>query len=140
MANDTNALREHYSTLSDDALQNIAIEGGLTDQARELLSQELGRRGIQDVSGYQEHLDRFDQDAREKKQRALERRERRILFEQRMGYSLALLVFVGGLYVRLVQHDQRNGVGIMIASAVLFPLVWIMARIRRLIWRVLLRP
>jgi hypothetical protein len=36
-------------TLTDEELQNIAIEGGLTDDARELLDQELRRRGIVDV-------------------------------------------------------------------------------------------
>src|SRR5260370_10262555 len=55
-----NSLRQRYLDLSDDERQHIAITGGLTDQARELLEQELRRRGIDDVSEYREHLRRVD--------------------------------------------------------------------------------
>jgi hypothetical protein len=135
-----NALRERYSALGDDELQNIAVTGGLTDEARELLEQELRRRGIQDVSEYKEHLQRVDQERLEKKQETLQRKEKSIRLYRRIGYSIALLGILTGLFERYVQKDERNGVGIIIASAVLFPIVWGIVWMRRLAWRFLLRP
>jgi hypothetical protein len=140
MADEINTLRERYSVLSDDELQNLAITGGLTDQARELLDQELRRRGIEDVSEYREHLQRVDRERVEKKQQALQRKENYIRLYSRIGYSISALGILAGLFVRYVQRDEINGIGIMIASVILFPLVWIIAQIRRLIWRLLLRP
>lgn len=49
MTERTNSLTERYAAPTDDELQNVAIEGGLTGDARELLDQELRRRGIADV-------------------------------------------------------------------------------------------
>ena len=140
MADEINTLRERYSVLSNDELQNLAITGGLTDQARELLDQELRRRGIEDVSEYREHLQRVDREYVEKKQQALQRKESYIRLYSRIGYSISAFGILAGLFVRYVQRDERNGIGIMIASVILFPLVWIIAQIRRLIWRLLLRP
>ena len=97
MITDYNALREYYRALSDDELQNLVMTGGLTEEARELLNLELGRRGIQDVSEYREHLERYDADHREKRQRALERQEKRIRLERRLGYGLALIGMLVGL-------------------------------------------
>jgi hypothetical protein len=45
-----------------------------------------------------------------------------------------------GLFVLYIQRDERNGVGMIIASAIVLPLVWVSAFVRRLIWRLLLRP
>jgi hypothetical protein len=140
MADEINTLRERYSVLSNDELQNLAITGGLTDQARELLDQELRRRGIEDVSEYREHLERFDREYLEKKRQALERKENYNRFYTRTGYGLACLGILAGLFVRYVQRDEINGTGIIITSVILFPLVWMIAQIRRLIWRFLLRP
>jgi len=140
MADEINTLRERYSVLSDDELQNLAITGGLTDQARELLDQELRRRGIEDVSEYREHLQRVDREHVEKKQQALQRKENYIRLYSRIGYGISALGILAGLFVRYVQRDEINGTGIIIASVILLPLVWIIAQIRRLVWRLLLRP
>jgi hypothetical protein len=140
MAEEINSFRERYSVLSDDELQNLAITGGLTDQARELLEQELRRRGIEDVSEYREHLERFDREHLEKKRQALERKENYNRLYSRIGYSISTLGILAGLFVRYVQRDEINGTGIIITSVILFPLVWMIAQIRRLIWRFLLRP
>ncbi len=139
MIHDLNALRERYSALQDDELQNLAVGGGLTDQARELLDQELRRRGILDVSGFKEHLDRYDQHVRDKKQQALQRREKRIRLQLQLGYIVAFFVLIMGLYVRFVQQNQKAGVGILVAAVVLFPIVWANAFAQRLLWRFLLR-
>ena len=135
-----NALREHYLVLSDDELRNIVITGGLTEEASELLWQELRRRGIEDVAEYKEYLQRVDQQQLEKKQQALQRRETSIRLYSRIGYGIALAGMLTGLFVLYIQRDERNGVGMIIASAILLPLVWVIAFVRRLIWRLLLRP
>jgi hypothetical protein len=135
-----NSLRQRYLNLSDDELQPIAVTGGLTDQARELLEHELRRRGIEDVSEYREHLRRVDQEQLEKKQQALQRKEKSIRLYSRMGYCLSLFAILAGFFVLYFQRDERNGVGILITGFLLLPLVWVIALIRRLIWRVLLRP
>jgi hypothetical protein len=137
---DINSLRQRYLDLSDDELRHIAVTGGLTDQARELLEQELRRRGIDDVSEYREHLRRVDQELLEKRQQALQRKEKSIRLYSRMGYGLSLASILAGLFVLFVQKDERNGVGIIITGVILVPLVWAIALVRRLIWRVLLRP
>jgi hypothetical protein len=137
---DINSLRQRYLDLSDDELRHIVISGGLTDQARELLGQELRRRGIDDVSEYREHLRRVDQALLEKRQQALQRKEKSIRFYSRVGYGLALGSILAGLFVLFVQKDERNGVGIIITGVILVPLVWAIALVRRFIWRVLLRP
>jgi len=137
---DHNALRERYLVLSDDELRNIVITGGLTEEASELLWQELRRRGIEDVAEYKEYLQRVDQQQLEKKQRALQRRETSIRLYSRIGYGIALAGMLTGLFVLYIQRDERNGVGMIIASAILLPLVWVIAFVRRLIWRLLLRP
>ena len=135
-----NALRERYLVLSDDELRNIVITGGLTEEASELLWQELRRRGIEDVAEYKEYLQRVDQQHLEKKQQALQRRETSIRLYSRIGYGIALAGMLTGLFVLYIQRDERNGVGMIIASAILLPLVWVIAFVRRLIWRLLLRP
>jgi len=135
-----NALRERYLALSDDELRNIVITGGLTEEASELLWQELRRRGIEDVAEYKEYLQRVDQQQLEKKQQALQRRETSIRLHSRIGYGIALAGMLIGLFVLYIQRDERNGVGMIIASAILLPLVWVIAFVRRLIWRLLLRP
>jgi len=135
-----NALRERYLVLSDDELRNIVITGGLTEEASELLWQELRRRGIEDVAEYKEYLQRVDQQQLEKKQQALQRRETSIRLYSRIGYGVALAGMLTGLFVLYIQRDERNGVGMIIASAILLPLVWVIAFVRRLIWRLLLRP
>jgi hypothetical protein len=137
---DINSLRQRYLDLSDDELRHIAVTGGLTDQARELLGQELRRRGIDDVSEYREHLRRVDQELLQKRQQALQRKEKSIRLYSRMGYGLSLASILAGLFVLFVQKDERNGVGIIITGVILVPLVWAIALVRRLIWRVLLRP
>ena len=137
---DHNALRERYLVLSDDELRNIVITGGLTEEASELLWQELRRRGIEDVAEYKEYLQRVDQQQLDKKQQALQRRETSIRLYSRIGYGIALAGMLTGLFVLYIQRDERNGVGIIIASAILLPLVWVTAFVRRLIWRLLLRP
>ena len=136
----TSSLRARYSALSDDELQNVAVEGGLSDEARELLDQELRRRGIDDVGEYKEYLQRVDQERLKKKQLALQRKEESIRLYSRTGYGISLFGVLAGLFALYIQKDERNGVGIIIASAVLFPLVWIIAMFRRLLWRFLLRP
>jgi hypothetical protein len=140
MADQISSLRQRFTALSDDELQNIAITGGLTDQANELLEQELRRRGIDDVGEYKEQLQRVDQERLEKKQKALQQKEKSIRLYSRMGYGISLFGILAGLFVLYVQRDERNGVGIIIASAILLPLVWTIALVRRLIWRFLLRP
>ena len=140
MMDQNNALRERYLVLSDDELRNIVITGGLTEQASELLWQELRRRGIEDVAEYKEYLQRVDQQQLEKKQQALQRRETSIRLYSRIGYGIALAGMLTGLFVLYIQRDERNGVGMIIASAILLPLVWVIAFVRRLIWRLLLRP
>jgi hypothetical protein len=140
MTERTNSLRERYSALSDDELQNVAIDGGLTDEARDLLDQELHRRGIDDVGEYQEYLQRVDRERLGKKQQALQRREKSIHLYSRIGYGISLFGILAGLFALYVQKDERNGVGMIIASAILFPLVWVIAMLRRLVWRFLLRP
>jgi hypothetical protein len=137
---DINSLRQRYLDLSDDELRHIVISGGLTDQARELLGQELRRRGIDDVSEYREHLRRVDQALLEKRQQALQLKEKSIRLYSRVGYGLSLGSILAGLFVLFVQKDERNGVGIIITGVILVPLVWAIALVRRLIWRVLLRP
>jgi hypothetical protein len=140
MTERTNSLRERYSALSDDELQNIAVEGGLSAEARELLDQELRRRGINDLGEYKEHLQRVDQERLEKKQLALQRKEKSIRLYTRLGYGLSLFILLAGLFVLYVQKNEKGGVGIILAGAVLFPLVWINATVGRLVWRFLLRP
>jgi hypothetical protein len=140
MADQIDALRQRYASLSDDELQNIAIAGGLTDEARELLGQELRRRSIEDVSEYKAHLQRVDRERLEKKQEALQRKEKSIRLYSRIGYSVSIAGILAGLFVRYVQRDERNGVGIVVASAILLPLVWAIALARKLLWRFLLRP
>jgi hypothetical protein len=140
MMDQNNALRERYLALSDDELRNIVITGGLTEEASELLWQELRRRGIEDVAEYKEYLQRVDQQQLEKKQQALQRRETSIRLYSRIGYGIALAGMLTGLFVLYIQRDERNGVGMIIASAISLPLVWVIAVVRRLIWRLLLRP
>ncbi len=140
MTDQIDSLRQRYSTLADDELQNIAVTGGLTDEARELLGQELRRRGIGDLTEYKEHLQRVDRAQLEKKQKTLHRKEKSIRLYSRTGYGISLFGIAAGLFVLYVQKDKTNGVGIIVASAILLPAVWAIALVRRLVWRLLLRP
>ena len=140
MTDPIDALRSRYSTLSNDELQNVAVTGGLSDQARELLSLELHRRGIEDVREYREHLRRTEQELLRKKQKVLESREKSIRLYGHIGYSVSFLGVLAGLFALYVQRDEKNGIGIIVASLILLPLVWIISQVRRLVWRFLLRP
>ena len=140
MTDQIDSLRSRYSTLSNDELQNVALTGGLSDEARELLSLELHRRGIEDVNEYREYLRRTEQDDLRRKQKALERREKSIRLYGYIGYSLSFLGVLAGLIALYVQRDEKNGIGIIVASVILLPLVWIISQVRRLVWRFLLRP
>jgi len=42
----TKALDEHYSALSDEELLKLAVGGGLTEQAEQVLGKELARRNL----------------------------------------------------------------------------------------------
>src|ERR1700694_3052328 len=64
MEDKSNSLTEHYGALSDDELKHLAITGGFTTIALELLERELQRRGINDVDEY--HLQYADHDYLEK--------------------------------------------------------------------------
>ncbi len=103
-------------------------------------AQELRCRGIDDVSEYREHLRRVDQELLQKRQQALQRKEKSVRFYSRIGYGLSRASILAGLFVLYVQRDERNGIGIIITGAILSPLVWTIALVRRLIWLVLLRP
>jgi hypothetical protein len=140
MTERTNSLTERYAALTDDELQNVAIEGGLTDDARELLDQELRRRGVADVGEYKRYLQRVDQKRLTEKHQALQHKERSIRLYSRMGYGISIFGILAGLFALYIQKDEKNGVGMIIASAILLPLVWIIAWVRRLVWRFLLRP
>ena len=140
MTDPIDSLRRRYSVLSNDELQNVAVTGGLSVEARELLNLELQRRGIEDVSEYREDQRRAEQDYLRKKQEALERREQSIRLYGYIGYSLACVGVLAGFFVRYVQRDERNGIGIILASVILIPLVWIISQVRRILWRLLLRP
>jgi hypothetical protein len=134
------ALRSRYSTLSNDELQNVAVTGGLSDEVGELLRLELHRRRIEDVSEYREPLRRTEQDHFRKKQKVLESREKSIRLYGYIGYSVSFLGVLAGLFALYVQRDEKNGIGIIVASVILLPLVWIISQVRRLVWRFLLRP
>jgi len=134
------SLREHYSALGDDELQNIAIEGGLGEDARQLLELELHRRGIGDVGEYKEYRLRTEQEQVRKKQQALQRKDQSIRLYRRIGYGVSLFGILAGLFALYILKDEKNGIGMIIASAILLPLVWIIAIVRRLVWRFLLRP
>jgi len=43
---DTIELTKYYETLSDDALLNLASQGGFTEKAQQALARELGRRNL----------------------------------------------------------------------------------------------
>jgi hypothetical protein len=127
------SLTERYVALTDDELQNVAIEGGLTDDARELLDQELRRRGIADVGEYKQYLQGVDQKRLTEKHQALQRKEKSIRLYSRMGYGISIFGILAGLFALYIQKDEKNGVGMIIASAILLPLVWIVAWVRRLV-------
>jgi hypothetical protein len=134
------SLTERYSALGDDELRNISVTGGLTAEASELLQRELRRRGISDLGEYKEHLQRVDDTQAEKKRHALQRKEARIGLYLRVGYGVSFLGILAGLFALYVQHDERNGVGMIVASVILLPIVWVLSLARRLLWRLLLRP
>lgn len=140
MTERTSSLTERYVALADEELQNIAIEGGLSDDARELLDQELRRRGIVDVGEYKQYLQGVDQKRLTEKHQALQRKEKSIRLYGRIGYGISIFGILAGLFALYVQKDEKNGVGMIIASAILLPLLWIIAWARRLVWRLLLRP
>jgi len=114
------SLRRRYSILSNDELQNVAVTGGLSDQARELLSLELQRRGMKDVNEYRGHLQRVEHDHLRKKQKALEGREKSIRLYGYIGYTVSCVGVLAGLFDLYVQRDERNGVGIIVVSVILF--------------------
>ena len=140
MTERTCSLAERYAALTNDELQNVAVQGGLTDDARELLDRELRRRGIADVEEYKEYLQRVDQERLSEKHQALQRKEKSIRLHSRMGYGISILGIFAGLFALYLQKDEKNGVGTIIASTILLPLAWIIAWVRRLVWRLLLRP
>jgi hypothetical protein len=140
MTERTYSLTERYAALTDDELQNVAIEGGLDDDARVLLDQELRRRGIADLGEYQQHLQRVDQERAAQKHKALQRKERSFRLHTRIGSLISVFGILAGLFALYIKKDEKNGVGIIIASAILLPWVWIIAWVRLLVWRFLLRP
>ena len=83
--------------LTDDELQNVAIEGGLTGDARELLDQELRRRGIADVGEYKQYFQGVDQKRLTEKRQALQRKEKSIRLYSRMGYEISIFGILAGL-------------------------------------------
>jgi hypothetical protein len=139
MTERTNSLRERYGALTDDELQNVAIEGGLGDDARDLLDQELRRRGISDLGEYRQFLQRMEQERLTEKYQVLQRKEKTIRLYRRAGYGISIFAILAGLFALYIQKDEKNGIGMIIAGAILVPLVWIIAEIRRLVWRFLLR-
>jgi hypothetical protein len=139
MTIDINELREHYAALTDDELRNLVITGGLTREAQELLDIEMRSRGIQDVSEYREHLANYDRQQHEEKQRRLARQEAKIRRQRRVGDWICVLGVSGGLFDWLLLGHKTNGIGILIASALMFPLFRVLTWARRLAFRFMLR-
>ena len=105
MTERTSSLTERYVALTDEELQSIAIEGGLTDDARELLDQELRRRGIVDVGKYKQYLQGVDQKRLTAKRQALQRKEKSIRLYVRTGHGISIFGILTGLFAL---HSERR--------------------------------
>jgi hypothetical protein len=70
----------------------------------------------------------------------MESREKSIRLYGHIGYGVSFLGVWAGFFALYVRRDEKNGIGIIVASVILLPLVWIISQVRRLVWRFLLRP
>ena len=125
-------LRNHYASLPDDELRNIATTAELEPEARGALDQELSRRGIIDLDNYKEQMER-DNSARVQQERErLAARDKRLRLYGRVGYALCAVVAVIGAAQYLIGGDTKGGLATMAAAAVCVPAVWLNVWIRRM--------
>ena|SRR5215467_11638945 len=133
------ALRRRYETAHDDELRFIAAQGGLTEEAKVLLDRELARRGIRDVQAYKETLAREEMLREQELKRKLEWREKVDRLTPRVAVAIFLLLFLGGAYRLFIEGNNRDGVGIMMASVLGLLLFLVYHYFRRFI-RFLMSP
>lgn len=132
-----NKLKEHYASLTDDELRNIATSAELEPAAREALEQELKSRDIRDLDQYQQEM-QCDAAAQVQQERErLEARDRRLRLYGRAGYALCGVVGVIGAAQYLIGGDVKGGLATMMFAAVCVPIVWLNVWIRRIFVRLM---
>jgi hypothetical protein len=133
-------LRTRYAELSDDDLRHFAVTAAdLTEDAQRALQDELEQRGIAATAAYQAEIDARtsarEEYLRQRRDR-VERGHRRWL---RISLGTLAVMFGVGAWRLTIAHDRTNGVGIMLACAIVAPIVLAHAYLRRALLRSALR-
>lgn len=89
---------------------------------------------------YKRQLDDEEAARRDLLKRKLEKKEKANRLYARVGYAICLLIFVVGAMRWYFEGNERNGVGMMLAAVLVLPVVWGRFYVRRLSWRLTLRP
>lgn len=132
-----NILKEHYASLTDDELRDIATTTELEPEARGVLEQELRRRDIHDLDQYQYQMQCGAAARLQQERDRLEARDKRLRLYGRVGYALCAVVAVIGAAQYLVGGDAKGGLATMAVAVVCVPVVWLNVWIRRMFVRMM---
>jgi hypothetical protein len=99
--------RDHYSRLHDEALVELALRGGLTDEATADLLAELQSRGINDLSPYKAELERESRSEERHRQDQLAFRAKVVRWRTRAILAVGLASCAYGVF-RLVVPNRME--------------------------------
>jgi hypothetical protein len=133
-------LRTHYAQLSDDDLRHLAVTATeLMEDAQRALKDELAARGITDTATYKRELESRAGAHEEYLQQRRDKVEKWHRVRLRLSLILLAVACCIGIWRLIIDGDKTNGIGIILACVIVFPIILLHTYLRRAFWRFLLR-
>lgn len=135
--------RDHYARLHDEALIDLALRGGLDEEAIADLTAELQSRGINDLSPYKAELERESRSEEQYRQEHLALRSKLVRWRTRVLLAIGFAACAYGVFRLLVPNRKEpwdDGGIELVVGVVVIVFALVSARISK--WwneRVLLR-
>jgi hypothetical protein len=106
--------QQHYATLRDEDLIQIALTRELVPEAQHAITEELERRGIRDLSSYKVQMDQESAAEEEQRQQKIAHRSKTSGWLTNFSYVFGLAALLYGIFRAIVPRATAPGDDIMI--------------------------
>ena len=126
--------QQHYNDLQDEELVQIALTRELVPEAQQALTEELSKRGINDLSKYKALMAQETEAEEDMRQKHIAHRSRTSGWFTKIAYAIGLVALLYGVFRAVFPSNTARGDEGMIAGglAIIF-FAWLRARISK-IW------